>query len=159
MGFNEMTHAFLAARYYIRFTEQFGDRGREAFIHGIQYYGSQRGRRMAQRAIRDGKPLTYENYCRYGEWVNTEEIKAMGAANRVEIGGYDPDYIMNIYSCPWFAQFQKMGAVRREKPIAVSWTRPFPGALIRTSGMRCPRPSTPTTTASRSSGTPGSLRK
>ena len=34
----------------------------------------------------------------------------MGAANRVEIGGYDPDYIMNIYSCPWFAQFQKMGA-------------------------------------------------
>lgn len=110
MGFNEMTHAFLAARYYIRFTEQFGDRGREAFIHGIQYYGSQRGRRMAQRAIRDGKPLTYENYCRYGEWVNTEKIKAMGAANRVEIGGYDPDYIMNIYSCPWFAQFQKMGA-------------------------------------------------
>ncbi|MFR8777845.1 MAG: L-2-amino-thiazoline-4-carboxylic acid hydrolase, partial [Enterocloster sp.] len=110
MGFNEMTHAFLAARYYIRLTEQFGDRGREAFIHGIQYYGSQRGRRMAQRAIRDGKPLTYENYCRYGEWVNTEEIKAMGAANRVEIGGYDPDYIMNIYSCPWFAQFQKMGA-------------------------------------------------
>ena len=110
MGFNEMTHAFLAARYYIRLTEQFGDRGREAFIHGIQYYGSQRGRRMAQGAIRDGKPLTYENYCRYGEWVNTEEIKAMGAANRVEIGGYDPDYIMNIYSCPWFAQFQKMGA-------------------------------------------------
>ena len=42
MGFNEMTHAFLAARYYIRLTEQFGDRGREAFIHGIQYYGSQR---------------------------------------------------------------------------------------------------------------------
>ena len=57
MGFNEMTHAFLAARYYIRLTEQFGDRGWEAFIHGIQYYGSQRGRRMAQRAIRDGKPL------------------------------------------------------------------------------------------------------
>ena len=47
MGFNEMTHAFLAARYYIRLTEQFGDRGWEAFIHGIQYYGSQRGRRMA----------------------------------------------------------------------------------------------------------------
>ena len=119
MGFNEMTHAFLAARYYIRLTEQFGDRGREAFIHGIQYYGSQRGRRMAQRAIRDGKPLTYENYCRYGEWVNTEEIKAMGAANRVEIGGYDPDYIMNIYSCPWFAQFQKMGAGEAGKGFSV----------------------------------------
>ena len=77
--------ASILARYYIRLTEQFGDRGWEAFIHGIQYYGSQRGRRMAQRAIRDGKPLTYENYCRYGEWVNTEEIKAMGAANRVAL--------------------------------------------------------------------------
>lgn len=79
MGFNEMTHAFLAARYYIRLTEQFGDRGREAFIHGIQYYGSQRGRRMAQRAIRDGKPLTYENYCRYGEWVNIRGDQGHGS--------------------------------------------------------------------------------
>ena len=60
MGFNEMTHAFIAAKYYVHMTEAFGERGKAAFIHGTQYYGSQRGRRMAQRAIRDGKPLTYE---------------------------------------------------------------------------------------------------
>lgn len=109
MGFNEMSHAFLSAKYYVRLTEAFGDRGRAAFIHGIQYYGSQRGRRMAQRAIRDGQPLNYETYCRYSEWVNTEEVQAMGAANKVEVAGYDPDYVMNIFSCPWHQQFKNMG--------------------------------------------------
>ena len=109
MGFHEMAHAFIAARYYVRMTDAFGDRGHAAFIHATQYYGSQRGRRMAQRAIRDGQPLTYETYCRYGEWVNTEEIRSMGAANRVEISQYDPDYVMNIYSCPWHRQFEQMG--------------------------------------------------
>ena len=48
MGFNEMTHAFIAAKYYVHMTEAFGERGKAAFIHGTQYYGSQRGRRMAQ---------------------------------------------------------------------------------------------------------------
>lgn len=109
MGFNEMTHAYIAARYYVRMTETFGERGRAAFIHGVQYYGSQRGRRMAQRAIRDGQPLNYETYCRYGEWVNTEEIVSKGLANRVEVSRYDPDYVMNIYACPWHAQFKNMG--------------------------------------------------
>ena len=47
MGFNEMTHAFIAARYYVGMTEAFGERGHAAFIHAVEYYGSQRGRRMA----------------------------------------------------------------------------------------------------------------
>ena len=109
MGFNEMTHAFIAAKYYVYMTETFGERGKAAFVHGTQYYGSQRGRRMAQRAIRDGKPLTYETYCRYGEWVNTEEILAMGAQNRTDIAEVSPDYTMHIHVCPWHAQFKKMG--------------------------------------------------
>mgnify|MGYP004485697957 FL=1 len=109
MGFNEMTHAFIAARYYVRMTEAFGERGHAAFIHAVEYYGSQRGRRMAQRAIRDGQPLTYETYCRYGEWVNTEEICSMGEENRVEISEFSPDYVMNIYQCPWHSQFKRMG--------------------------------------------------
>ena len=77
MGFNERTHAFIAAKYYVHLTERFGERGKAAFLHATRYYGEQRGRRMAQRAIRDGKELTYETYCQYGEWVNTEEIKQM----------------------------------------------------------------------------------
>ena len=59
MGFNEKVHAFIAAKFYVYLTEAFGERGERAFIHGTQYYAEQRGRRMAQRAIRDGKELTY----------------------------------------------------------------------------------------------------
>ena len=66
MGFTELSHAFIAAKYYVYLKEIFGDRGEAAFLHATRYYGEQRGRRMAQRAIRDGKPLTYETYCQYG---------------------------------------------------------------------------------------------
>ena len=62
MGFTELSHAFIAAKYYVYLKEIFGDRGEAAFLHATRYYGEQRGRRMAQRAIRDGKPLTYETY-------------------------------------------------------------------------------------------------
>ena len=58
MGFNEKVHAYIAAKYYVYLTEEFGRRGELAFLHATQYYASQRGRRMAQRAIRDGEELT-----------------------------------------------------------------------------------------------------
>ena len=37
MGFSEMTHAFIVAKYYVYLTEAFGERGKEAFIHGTRY--------------------------------------------------------------------------------------------------------------------------
>ncbi len=90
MGFTELSHAFIAAKYYVYLKEIFGDRGEAAFLHATRYYGEQRGRRMAQRAIRDGKPLTYETYCQYGEWVNTEEVKAQGLGNQSETTSLSP---------------------------------------------------------------------
>lgn len=106
MGFNERVHAYIAAKYYVHLTETFGERGKLAFIHATQYYAEQRGRRMAQRAIRDGQSLTQASYNYYGEWVNTEEIKAQGIANRSErtAEGYS-----KITCCPWHVQFQEMG--------------------------------------------------
>lgn len=109
MGFNEMVHTFIVAKYYVHLTEAFGDRGRAAFIHGTRYYGGQRGRRMAQRAIRDGQELNYAAYCRYSEWVNSEEAKNLGITNKVDITETDPDYTMHIHVCPWHYQFTKMG--------------------------------------------------
>lgn len=109
MGFNEKVHAYIAAKFYVHLTEAFGERGKAAFIHGTQYHASQRGRRMAQRAIRDGQPLTYETYCRYGEWVNTEEIKELGCANKTDIVSCAPDYTVHIHCCPWHTQFREMG--------------------------------------------------
>ena len=85
MGFNEKVHAFIAAKFYVYLTEAFGECGERAFIHGTQDYAEQRGRRMAQRAIRDGKALTYANYLEYGEWVNTQEIIDEGCANKSTI--------------------------------------------------------------------------
>ena len=109
MGFNEKTHAFIAGRFYVELTERFGGRGRMAFIHATQYYAGQRGRRMAQRCIRDGEPLTPTNYRRYGEWENTPEMKAAGTHNVTEILAEQPDLVMKITVCPWHEQFRDMG--------------------------------------------------
>ena len=107
MAFTEKTHAFLSAKYYEYLTAAFGERGKEAFVHATQYYASQRGRRMAQRAIRDGAPLTQANYNYYSEWAPTPEVEALGQGSRAEPTG---DGKLKITQCPWYAQFQEMGA-------------------------------------------------
>lgn len=106
MAFTEKVHAYIAAKYYVYLTKEFGQRGEAAFLHGTQYYAMQRGRRMAQRAIRDGRELTQETYNYYGEWVNTEEIKAQGCAN---VSRQAEDGTLHIFQCPWYTQFQEMG--------------------------------------------------
>ncbi len=108
MGFNEKTHAFIAAKYYMRLTERFGDRGKKAFIHATQYYAEQRGRRMAQRAIRDGRELDYGAYCEYGEWVHTEETLSDPLGSVSEVLSVSPDYVIKITACPWHTQFKEM---------------------------------------------------
>lgn len=109
MGFNEKVHAFIAAKYYVHLTETFGEKGKKAFIHATQYYAEQRGRRMAQRAIRDGYDLTYETFLQYGEWVNTQEIIDAECSNKSEVKAISPDYVINIHRCPWQTQFKEMG--------------------------------------------------
>ena len=107
MTFTEKTHAYLPGRYYEHLTACFGERGRAAFIHATQYYASQRGRRMAQRAIRDGAPLTQASYNYYSEWSPTPEVEALGQGSRAKPTG---DGKLRITQCPWYAQFQEMGA-------------------------------------------------
>lgn len=106
MSFTEKVHAYLAAKYYVSLTDAFGERGKKAFLHATQYYAMQRGRRMAQRAIRDGRELDQATYNYYGEWVNTEEIKAEGCANKAERA---EDGSLHFLVCPWHTQFQEMG--------------------------------------------------
>lgn len=127
MGFNEKVQAYLVAKYYQELTGRFGDRGREAFIYATRYYGEQRGRRMAQRAIRDGRALTLETYLCYGEWVNTEEIKATGRANHSRVVSTDPDYIKEVTVCPWHDQFVEMGLAE----AGVQYCRYIDNAICR----------------------------
>ncbi|MBR0135141.1 MAG: L-2-amino-thiazoline-4-carboxylic acid hydrolase [Clostridia bacterium] len=107
MGFNEKTHAFIAARYYERLKEAFGEMGKAAFIHAVQYYAGQRGRRMAQRAIRDGKPLNHRTFLQYGELVTTSEVTPADG----ELISLSPDYEIHITNCPWHDQFRAMGCL------------------------------------------------
>ena len=42
MNFSERTQVFIVAAYYRHLTEQFGERGKAAFLHGVKHYGMQR---------------------------------------------------------------------------------------------------------------------
>lgn len=110
--FTEKQHAFLAASFYQQLTMRFGDRGEQAFILATQRYAEQRGSRMAQRAIRDGKPLDFTTYREYGEWSSTQTAIEEGCQNISEIVANSPDYEVKIHQCPWAAQFKEMGVVR-----------------------------------------------
>ena len=106
MGFNEKVHASLAAWYYQALTEAFGVRGKQAFVHATRYYAMQRGRRMAQRAIRDGLPLTQATYNHYGEWVPSVELQEAGQSNQSAV---QPDGALRITRCPWHSRFVELG--------------------------------------------------
>lgn len=107
MSFNEKVHAYIAAKFYYYLTDAFKYRGKLAFIHATQYYANQRGRRMAQRAIRDGKDLTQATYNYYGEWKSSDEIIQEGLQNKSE---KTEEGYMKITQCPWYSQFKQMGA-------------------------------------------------
>lgn len=109
--FSERSHAFIAMRYYQLLEEKFNNKGILAFNHGTQYYAAQRGRRMAQRAIRDGKELTYETYCQYGEWVNTDYTINDGSANKSTLHSNNPDFDLEVLVCPWHVEFKDAGEV------------------------------------------------
>ncbi len=108
MVFTEKTHAYVIGLFYKELVSRFADKGVEAFKHATRYYGNQRGRRMAQRAIKDGVELSYSNYCRYSEWAATKEVMLEGCSNKSEIVSKVPDYVMKITVCPWHNQFMNM---------------------------------------------------
>ncbi len=104
MMLTEKHHAFIAMTFYRELTQRFPETGKQAFILATQRYAEQRGSRMAQRVIRDGKCLDFKNYIKYREWYSTK-----GNEHRIETVSLTPDYHYKAYSCPWQAQFLAMG--------------------------------------------------
>lgn len=104
----EKHHAYIVAKFYQLLTEHFGERGEAAFVLATQRYAEQRGSRMAQRAIRDGKPLTFATYREYGEWISTQSTINEGCDNRSKIVSYSPDLEEQVIQCPWATQFKEM---------------------------------------------------
>lgn len=107
--FTEYHHAFIAASFYKELTEYFGKQGEKVFIMAVQKYAEQRGARMAQRALRDNKELTFTSYKEYGEWSPSSSLTEAGKTNSVKEVSLAPDYEIEISQCPWATQFKKMG--------------------------------------------------
>ena len=104
----ERHHAFIAASFYKHLAEEYAEHGKDIFIFATRTYGEERGRRMAERALRDGKKLDFHSYKAYSEWAPTMEMMEEGSANRSENLEYSPDYMYKVTVCPWAIQFAAM---------------------------------------------------
>ena len=60
-------HALLLGLFGRTLEERYGEYGLDVLANGIIRYGHQRGRRMRERAVRDGRRLDYETFLAYGE--------------------------------------------------------------------------------------------
>ncbi|MBR4906984.1 MAG: L-2-amino-thiazoline-4-carboxylic acid hydrolase [Clostridia bacterium] len=105
---NEFHHAFLSARCFARLKDSGVGNYEEIFLFALRTYGSQRGRRMAQRALRDGRPLDFASYRYYSEWSFTQDFLAdAGTFFRETERG--ENYFYEVYDCPWNRVYQQLG--------------------------------------------------
>lgn len=96
MHLTEKHHALLFACLARQAIQLLGETDGEKFVReAVRRYGEQRGRRMAQRAQRDGQPLTFATYLRYGEWRSATRE---GASEMTWVG----EVLVNrVTACPW----------------------------------------------------------
>lgn len=78
-----------------------GDYGTDLFINSIIKYAAQRGRRMRNRAIRDGQPLNYETFLAYGELI----LHTLPGDYSVK--SQSPVYINCCHRCMWDEAWRK----------------------------------------------------
>lgn len=132
LPFNEHHHAFISAIFFKRLVAETAVDGKEVFVLATQRYGEQRGSRMAQRAIRDGKPRDFAAYCAYGEWSYTEDYFAQG--KHIETLSKSPDYHYRVHACPWHDQYKEMdlieGAILYCREIDLAIARGFNPHLV-----------------------------
>ena len=94
-------HALLYGLLAKAADDLYGDLGDRASKLATQLYASERGRRMAKRAIRDGLPLTHETYRTYTEW---EDIQKQMKVENLQLS---PTYRMNGTYCVWNETWKK----------------------------------------------------
>lgn len=100
---DEHQHAWIVSSFYRLLTERFGDRGLDAFKMAAQAYGEGRGRRMALRALADGRPLDLAAYFAYGEYASTD------AYFDVTMTDLDGAVYEEVTRCPWAEVFAQRG--------------------------------------------------
>ena len=94
-------HAILFALFAKYIIEFFPEKGKEVIYTGIENYGHERGKRMAERAIANGDDLDFVNSQVYGEWVPEK------GQMEFEIVSTEPEYISNVTKCEWCASWKK----------------------------------------------------
>ena len=125
MKFSEKHHAHISAQFYRTLLKKCTQNGEATFILAIQKYGEQRGSRMAQRAIRDGRKLDFAAYCAYGELSYTDDYYL--SDKHIKEISKSPDYRYLAYACPWHEEFNKMNA----KDAAIVYCSHLDKALVR----------------------------
>ncbi len=103
MQWNEHQHAWIVSEYYIQLVDKYGENGKKAFIQAAQTYGEERGKRMAMRAIRDGRELDFNTYFTYGEYAATPEF--------FDVNMWCEKGVVNeqVTRCPWADVFARRG--------------------------------------------------
>lgn len=93
---NEKHHAILFAHLARALVQYLGAEAGEALVRrAVRRYGEQRGQRMAQRALRDGQPLSMTTYLQYKEW------RSATGESRSETSIHGRDLISRVSCCPW----------------------------------------------------------
>lgn len=108
MNFTERHHAFLTAKYYEILRDGGFAEYRAVFRRATQHYAEQRGARMAQRALRDGRTLDFAAYVDYGEWAPTAQANA-AVRTPMETWSENGDTYLRIHHCEWSEQYLAMG--------------------------------------------------
>jgi len=108
--FTERHHAFISATFYRLLKEGNYQNFRAVFRMATRRYAEQRGSRMAQRALRDGRELDYAAYRYYGEWEYTKEyIDSIKDQLLIVAVQKSEDYSYAVYHCPWADVYREMG--------------------------------------------------
>ena len=101
LSLKEQHHAFISAIFYREMRDGGFDNFEAAFLRATQKYGEERGGRMAQRAIRDGRALDFAAYRWYGEWSHTPEYLAELSHPKTEAMEDGDNNTYKVLNCPW----------------------------------------------------------
>ncbi len=93
---NETHHAFIVRTYFVKLAGADREAGTELFKLATQTYGEQRGRRMAARALRDGRSRGLAEYIAYCEWKSTPDF--YGEVLMSSRPGHMDE---TVFGCPW----------------------------------------------------------
>lgn len=89
-------HAVLFSTIVENTIENLGEQADETLKEAVEYYGNQRGSRMAQRTEFDGEELNLKNYIIYGEWAARE------GEMDISFPELSPEVNMVAKKCPWY---------------------------------------------------------